>query len=70
MSALIQIANRQIGGTPVQTVNARDLHAFLEVGNRFADWIKERIEQYRFQEGTDFCSFLSGRGFRKTVKNP
>lgn len=32
MNELIKIENRRIGdGRPVQTVNARDLHAFLEV---------------------------------------
>jgi len=36
--------------------NARDLHAFLEVGRRFTTWIKERIEQYEFEEGLDFIS--------------
>lgn len=47
------------GGTPVQTVNARDLHAFLQVGSAFKDWIARRIDEYGFQEGKDFCSFLS-----------
>lgn len=36
--------------------NARDLHEFLEVGRRFTTWIKERIEQYEFEEGLDFIS--------------
>ena len=38
------------------SVNARDLHAWLEVGRKFADWIKERTEQYDFREGTDFIT--------------
>ena len=36
------------------TVNARDLHAFLEVGRDFSNWIKDRIEKYEFEENVDF----------------
>lgn len=59
MNALIKIEPRQIGtdGAPVQTVNARDLHAFLEVGKMFAHWIKDRIEQYGFVEHHDYVVF-------------
>lgn len=35
-----------IGGQPIQTVNARDLHAFLKVGKGLSTWIKDRIEAY------------------------
>ena len=57
MNELIQVAERQIGDGTVQTVNARDLHAFLEVGKVFAAWIQERIEQYGFIEHHDFVVF-------------
>lgn len=40
-----------------QTVNARELHAFLEVKTRFNDWITGRIEQYGFVENQDFVIF-------------
>lgn len=40
-----------------QTVNARELHAFLEVGKDFSNWIKDRIEQYGFTENQDFAVF-------------
>jgi len=43
----------------VATVNARDLHAFLEVGTSFKDWVTRRIADYGFIEGVDFSSFLS-----------
>lgn len=42
-----------------QTVNARELHEFLEVETRFNDWIERRIIEYGFIINTDFCSFLS-----------
>lgn len=37
-----------------QLVNARELHEFLENKRQFADWIKQRIEQYGFLENEDF----------------
>ncbi len=50
----------------VQVVNARELHAFLEVGKKFADWITERINKYNFTENQDFICFpilgSKGRG--------
>lgn len=40
-----------------QTVNARDLHEFLESKQDFSTWIKNRINQYGFVEGIDFIPF-------------
>ena len=56
---LIPITTASIGGDKQQGVNARDLHAFLEVKTAFKDWITRRIEDFDFKEGSDFCSFLS-----------
>lgn len=55
---LIPITAATIGGEQ-QGVNARDLHAFLEVKTAFKDWIARRIEDFDFKEASDFCSFLS-----------
>jgi len=56
----------RIGDAAVQTVNARDLHAGLEVGKDFSNWIKDRIAAYDFKENSDFvCSPVlasEGRG--------
>ncbi|MFI2817688.1 antA/AntB antirepressor family protein [Vreelandella piezotolerans] len=51
--------------------NARDLHAFLEVGRRFTTWIKERIEQYEFEKGLDFIShnMQPGIGHKTAAQN-
>jgi len=57
MSGLIKIAPRQLGGEAIETVNARELHAFLEVGTAYAAWINERIEQYGFVESKDYVVF-------------
>ena len=37
-----------------QAVNARELHAFLQSRQQFADWIKNRIADYDFVENQDF----------------
>jgi phage anti-repressor protein len=50
MTDLIRIEERD----GIQTVNARELHGFLEVETRFNDWIKNRIERYGFEEEQDF----------------
>jgi anti-repressor protein len=65
------VSTRQIGAESVQSVDARDLHAFLGVATGFKDWIARRITEYSFEEGQDFRSFLSestgGRPSREYV---
>jgi len=79
--------NKQIAIIPInfgvmdndlkQMVNARDLHAFLEVGKDFSNWIKNRIEKYDFEEGRDFIIFIpqnhetrNGEVFARFGENP
>jgi phage anti-repressor protein/phage antirepressor YoqD-like protein len=38
----------------VNSVNARDLHSFLEVGKDFSNWIKAQVERARLVEHRDF----------------
>lgn len=64
MNGLIKLNQSAINGETVQTVNARELHAFLGNGDMFANWIKNRIEKYGFVENQDFLSFL------ETTKKP
>ncbi|WP_375668449.1 antA/AntB antirepressor family protein [Bartonella sp. AP36NXGY] len=54
MNNPIAITNNTVNGEDVQTVNARDLHAFLEAKRDFSNWIKDRISRYNFIEGQDF----------------
>ena len=49
-----EIIPRQANGDTIQTVNARELHSFLESSQDFSDWIKNRIQQYGFVEGVDY----------------
>ena len=50
MNELIKIENRD----GINTVNARELHRFLEVGKVFGAWITDRINQFGFTEHQDF----------------
>ena len=59
MNQLIPLQSQTIDGNAVETVNARELHAFLEVQTRFNDWIKNRVEKYGFVENVDFLIILS-----------
>ena len=43
--------------TLIQAVSARELHAFLQSRQQFADWIKNRIADYDFVENQDFVTF-------------
>ncbi len=62
----VSIQPQIISDQEVNTVNARELHAFLEVGRDFSTWIQGRIEEYKFKENQDFfCSPVlvsKGRG--------
>lgn len=58
MTELFVLVNRPVAGQAQQTVNARELHAFLENRDMFANWIKDRIEQYGFVENQDFVRYL------------
>ncbi len=50
MNDLIRIEQKN----GIETVNARELHAFLGVSSRFNDWISNRIKKYNFVDGEDF----------------
>lgn len=59
MTELFTLVNRPVAGQAQQTVNARELHAFLESKQEFSNWIKNRIEDYGFLDGVDFLTNLS-----------
>ena len=64
MNDLILVNNEEVNGL-VNTVNARNLHEFLESKRNFGDWINERIQHFDFIEGKDFitnlCKSTGGR---------
>ena len=59
MTELFTLVNCPVAGQAQQTVNARELHAFLESKQEFSNWIKNRIEDYGFLDGVDFLTNLS-----------
>ena len=56
MNELIPLQPQTINGNAVETVNAKELHEFLEVRSKFADWIKNRISEYDFTVNQDFTT--------------
>lgn len=54
---LIKIKDSNINGREVKTVDAKSLYHFLGVKSKFADWIKNRINEYGFLCGYDYISF-------------
>lgn len=51
---LIPVFTGPIQDQPQLLCDARALHAYLQVGRRFASWIAERIDEYGFVENQDF----------------
>lgn len=59
MQQLIPLHTQHIDGDATQTVNARELHTFLEAGKDFSTWIRDRIQQYGFLENQDYIVFAN-----------
>ena len=59
MTNIIKVTKSEIGNTELNSVNARDIHNYLQVKTRFNDWINRAITKYDFKENIDFYSFLS-----------
>jgi phage anti-repressor protein len=55
-TALVPVFTGTLNRQTIQLVNARDLHAFLQVGRLFAAWIKSRIADYGFVDGEDYIT--------------
>ena len=49
-----ELISPQPHDTLIQAVSARELHAFLQVQTKFADWVRSRIADYDFVENQDF----------------
>ncbi|HGB4870797.1 TPA: antA/AntB antirepressor family protein, partial [Salmonella enterica subsp. enterica serovar Muenchen] len=62
---LIPVFDGTVNNEPTLLCNARDLHAFLEVGCDFSSWVKRRISEYGFKANLDYIEFSSN--LRKTA---
>jgi len=50
---MVKIHSKQVADN-TNSVNARELHSFLEVKKIYANWIKDRISKYGFIENQDY----------------
>ncbi|OEZ90698.1 antA/AntB antirepressor family protein [Duganella phyllosphaerae] len=57
IARLVPVRTAMIGGKLIQSVSARELHAYLNVGKLFAAWMPERIAQYGFFLQQDYEVF-------------
>ena len=67
MTQLIPLHSQTIDGNAIETVSARELHAFLESRQDFSTWIKKRIERYEFVENQDFITAPQKNGAEKSM---
>jgi len=60
VNEIIKLSSGNIGGAGVQTVNLRELHAYLKSGTEFRHWLKRRLEEFDFVQDVDYVrSFLT-----------
>jgi anti-repressor protein len=59
---VITITATPIGGSTVDTVDARELHGFLEVAKDFSDWFRAQVERARLRPGRDFVEVSPQQG--------
>lgn len=57
MAVLVPVAARVFDGCETQTVDARDLHAVLQLSSAFTDWLAYQIQSLELIENTDFFNF-------------
>ena len=68
MQSLIEIKVTTIGTEEVNSVNARDIHSYLEVKTRFNDWIQRAIKKYDFEENLDYSKMsINVQGVKKPI---
>jgi phage anti-repressor protein len=53
MKELIKVTQNDLG----KVVSAKELHEFLEVKSKFAEWIQRRISEYGFVDNQDFTTY-------------
>lgn len=58
----MKIIEQNIGSNTVNSVSARDIHEYLGVKTKFADWIKRAIQKYDFIKNEDFAVLKNGNG--------
>lgn len=69
LTELVPVTINNINGREIQTVSAKKLHTYLNVGNDFSTWIKGRIDEYGFVTGDDFITFDSSNFRNQSTEN-
>lgn len=66
---LVPVTETTINGKLQQTVSAKQLHAFLNVGRDFSNWIKGRIAEYGFTLDEDYINCDSQNWINISLNN-
>ena len=70
MTNIITITKNEIGNAELNSVNARDIHNYLQVNSKFADWIKRAISKYDFKENIDYTVLKNEKKLNDGVCRP
>ena len=70
MTNIIKITKNEIGNAELNSVNARDIHNYLQVNSKFADWIKRAISKYDFKENIDYTVLKNEKKLNDGVCRP
>lgn len=69
MQNIIKVTKNEIGNAELNSVNAKEIHDYLQVKTRFDMWIGRAISKYDFKENIDFCTILGeSSGGRKATE--
>lgn len=68
-NSVVPVTETIINGKLQQAVSAKQLHASLNVGRDFSNWIKGRIEQYGLTKNDDYFIFDSPKWGNQDSKN-
>jgi len=69
LTELVPVVMNKINGRELQTVSAKQLHAYLGVGRDLTNWIKGRINEYGFVVNEDYVVFDSPNLVNQSTKN-
>ena len=70
MTNIIKVTKNEIGNAELNSVNARDIHNYLQVNSKFADWIKRAISKYDFKENIDYTVLKNEKKLNDGVCRP
>ena len=59
MQELIPFVSRQVGTRTIETVNGRDIYAFLGIARDYSDWVKRQIKSGQLIEDKDYTVFYN-----------